>query len=47
MGIDRNYMEIDGNYREINLIRDSHPSLRERERERDALMHSERDALMY
>ena len=30
-------MEIDGNCREINLIRGSHPP--ERERERDALMH--------
>ena len=34
-------MEIDGNCREINLIRGSHPPERERERERerDALMH--------
>ena len=41
MGMGINCRGFDGNYREINLIRDSHPSLR------DALMHSERDALMY
>ena len=41
MGMDRNYRGIDGNFREIDLIRGSHPKQknfeRERERERDAL----------
>ena len=39
--MDRNYRGIDGNFREIDLIRGSHPKEkyfeRERERERDAL----------
>ena len=47
MGLDRNYRGIDGNCREINLIRGSHPPYRkreikrEKERERYALMHLE------
>ena len=43
MEIVGNYKEMDGNCREIDLIRDSHPPKRNREtrkeRERDALMH--------
>ena len=39
MKIDRNYREMDGNCREIDLIRSSYPPERERERERDVLMH--------
>ena len=35
MGLDRNYGGIDGNCREIDLIRGSHPLERERERERE------------
>ena len=49
MGIDENHREMDGNCREIDLIRGSHPPQRnreikrerERERERDTLMHEE------
>ena len=47
MGIDGNYREIDENCREIDLIRGSYPPQRnreikrEREREREALMHQE------
>ena len=41
MGMGMNCRGIDGNCREIDLIRDSHPleRERERERERDTLMH--------
>ena len=47
MGMDGNYRMVDGNCREIDLIRGSHPPYiyiytereRERERERDTLMH--------
>ena len=43
MGIDENYREMDGNCREIDLIRGSHPLWRnreiKREKERDTLMH--------
>ena len=45
MGMDINCRGIDGNCREIDLIQGSHPPYRnieikrERERERDALMH--------
>ena len=35
MEIDRNYREMDGNCREIDLIRSSYPPHRERERERE------------
>ena len=35
MGMDRNYRWIDGNCKEIDLIRGSHPPERERERERE------------
>ena len=35
MGLDRNYRGIDGNCREINLIRGSHPPYRKREIKRE------------
>ena len=47
MGMDRNYWEIDGNCREIDLIQDSHPpqrnikTKRERERERENAISNE------
>ena len=35
MGMDRNYMEIDGNCKEIDLIRGNHPSQRKKEIKRE------------
>ena len=35
MKIDGNYREMDGNCKEIDLIRGSHPSQRNREREKE------------
>ena len=41
MGLDGNYRGIDGNCREIDLIRGSYLPSRKREIKRDVLMHEE------
>ena len=43
MGMDMNYRGIDGNCREIDLIRVSHPSYRNIEREREREREREGD----